>query len=67
LIGPSAAHAAQTRTGTEVPDTDTGTETKIDTDTDTDTDTSIGNELQPLGRFLLPDQERAKSLYRLAP
>jgi adenylate cyclase len=61
LIGPSAAQAAQTKIGTD------GADTNTEAEADINTDTNIGNELQPLGRFLLPDQERAKSLYRLAP
>ena len=60
LVGPSAAQAAQTGIGSKAA-------SETDTGTDENTHTSIGNELQPLGRFLLPDQERAKSLYRLAP
>ncbi len=63
LIGPSAAQAARTKIGNDTHVTNTSTSTAAGIDTDT----GIGNELQPLGRFLLPDQERAKSLYRLAP
>ena len=63
LVGPSAAQAAQVaQTATDSP-----AAPDADASANQNTHPSIGNELQPLGRFLLPDQERAKSLYRLAP
>jgi hypothetical protein len=65
LVGPNAAEAVQIKTGTDA--AGTHTRTHIAADINTHTSITIGNQLQPLGRFLLPDQERAKSLYRLAP